>query len=119
MPYTLQNFKAEFFKALAHPVRIRILEVLREGEKNVTEIQALLELDQSSVSQQLSVLRGKDLLQTRKSGTTIFYSARDPMIFDLLDIARSIFNNQLIGTQELLSQLGNERLPAADYNPIR
>ena len=108
MPYTLQNFKAEFFKALAHPVRIRILEILRNGEMSVTEIQNNLELDQSTISQQLSILRAKNLLQSRKSGTSIFYSARDPMIYDLLDIARTIFNNQLIGTQKLLSQLDNE-----------
>jgi DNA-binding transcriptional ArsR family regulator len=109
MPYTLQNFKAEFFKALAHPVRIRILEVLRDSEKSVTEIQSLLELDQSTVSQQLSILRSKSLLQSRKSGTSVFYSVRDPMLFDLLDIARSIFNNQLIDTQELLFLLDNEK----------
>jgi DNA-binding transcriptional ArsR family regulator len=109
MPYTLQNFKAEFFKALAHPVRIRILEVLRDSEKSVNEIQSLLELDQSTVSQQLSILRSKSLLQSRKSGTSVFYSVRDPMLFDLLDIARSIFNNQLIDTQELLFLLDNEK----------
>ncbi len=109
MPYSLQNFKAEFFKALAHPVRIRILEVLRDSEKSVTEIQGLLELDQSTVSQQLSILRSKSLLQSRKSGTSVFYSVRDPMLFDLLDIARSIFNNQLVDTQELLFLLDNEK----------
>jgi ArsR family transcriptional regulator len=119
MPFTLQNFKAEFFKALAHPVRIRILEVLRDSEKSVTEIQSLLELDQSTVSQQLSILRSKSLLQSRKSGTSVFYSVRDPMLFDLLDIARSIFNNQLIDTQELLVLLDNEKPGSSTESQLR
>jgi DNA-binding transcriptional ArsR family regulator len=109
MPYSLQNFKAEFFKALAHPVRIRILEELRGTELSVTEIQSLLELDQSTVSQQLSILRSKSFLQSRKNGTSVFYSVRDPMVYDLLDVARTIFNNQLITTQELLALLDNEK----------
>jgi ArsR family transcriptional regulator len=105
MPYALQNFKAEFFKALAHPVRIRILEVLRESEKSVSELQVRLDLDQSGVSQQLSILRTKGLIHGRKDGTSVFYSVSDPMLFDLLDVARTIFNNRLIDTRDLLSQL--------------
>lgn len=105
MPNSLQNFKAEFFKALAHPIRIKILEAVRESEKSVSELQVILNLDQSSVSQQLSVLRTKNLLSSRKSGTTVYYSARDPLIYDLLDVARNIFNNHLIDTKDLLTQL--------------
>lgn len=66
MPGQLQQFKAEFFKALAHPVRIRILEVLRGGEKSVTELQQALNLDQSAVSQQLSILRAKGCCRPEK-----------------------------------------------------
>lgn len=117
MPGQLQFFKAEFFKALAHPVRIRILEVLRDAEKSVTEIQGLLTLDQSTVSQQLSILRAKNLLQTRKVGTSVIYSVRDPMIYDLLDVARAIFNNHLIDTQELLAQLDKEGPSPNGYKP--
>ena len=117
MPGQLQFFKAEFFKALAHPVRIRILEVLRDSEKSVTEIQGLLSLDQSTISQQLSILRAKNLLQTRKVGTSVIYSVRDPMIYDLLDVARTIFNNHLIDTQELLSQLDKETPGASSDKP--
>lgn len=118
MAYTLQDFKAEFFKALAHPVRIKILEVLRDGEKSVTEIQALLKLDQSAVSQQLSILRSKNLLYSRKIGTTVLYWVRDPLLFNLLDIGRAIFNNQLIGNQELLLQLDNEKLDLPTENGL-
>ena len=73
----LQTFKAEFFKALAHPVRIRILEVLRGSERSVQELQAALELDQSTVSQQLAILRAKQVVTARKEGTTVRYTVRD------------------------------------------
>ena len=105
MPDALQTFKAEFFKALAHPVRIKILENLRDAEKSVTELQAILGIDQSGVSQQLSVLRAKGLIVARKNGTSVYYSAKDPLLFQLLDVARAIFNNQLIDTKDMLSQL--------------
>ena len=105
----LQAFKAEFFKALAHPVRIRILELLRRGERPVSELQAVLEIDQSSVSQQLAVLRAKNVVEARKEGTTVHYALRDAAVGDLLDVARRIFNNQLIGTQVMLRELRRER----------
>ncbi len=57
MPHTLQGFKAELFKALAHPARIKVLEHLRSGERTVSELQALLDIESSTVSQQLAILR--------------------------------------------------------------
>ena len=104
----LQSFKAEFFKALAHPIRIRILEVLRAGERSVQELQTRLEVDQSTVSQQLAVLRAKSIVTARKEGTTVRYEIRDRLVGDLLDVARRIFNNQLAGTQTMLRALRQE-----------
>ncbi len=104
----LPAFKAEFFKALAHPVRIRILEILRGSERSVQELQAALALDQSSVSQQLAVLRAKNVVTARKEGTTVRYAIRDPLVGDLLDVARRIFNSHLVGTQTLLRELQRE-----------
>ena len=101
----LHRFKAEFFKALGHPARLVILEHLRGGEKSVNELQALLGIDQSSVSQQLAILRNRNIVEARKEGTTIYYRARDAMIYQLLDVAREIFNNQLIDTHAMLQQL--------------
>lgn len=118
MPHSLQTFKAEFFKALSHPARIRILESLREGEKSVMQLQADLGMDQSAVSQQLSVLRGKGLLRANKVGTSVFYSAADPLLYDLLDVARAIFNNQLIETSDVLRQLNQEAEPEASTPPF-
>jgi len=109
----LQSFKAEFFKALAHPIRVRLLEVLRHGERSVQELQTRLDLDQSIGSQQLAILRAKNIVIARKEGTTVRYEIRDPLVGDLLDVARRIFNNQLAGSQTMLRELRQEaRRPA-------
>ena len=108
MQDALHRFKAEFFKALAHPARIKILELLRSGEMSVTNLQAQLEIESSSVSQQLAILRGKNIVEARKVGTTVYYSVRDPAVFELLDVARRIFNNHLIDTRSMLEQLADE-----------
>jgi DNA-binding transcriptional ArsR family regulator len=108
MNLELQRFKAEFFKALAHPLRIRILELLAEGDKNVNEMQAAIGTEGSAVSQQLSILRSKNIVQGRKEGTRVLYSLRDPMIVDLLGIARQIFNNHLIDTITMLDKISDE-----------
>lgn len=104
MAQPLQRFKAEFFKALAHPTRIHILELLRGGERTVSELQTQLEMDPSSVSQQLAVLRARNIVQTRKVGTSVYYTVRDPQVLVLLDVAREIFNNHLIDLQTMLDQ---------------
>jgi ArsR family transcriptional regulator len=104
----LQAFKADFFKALAHPVRVRLLEVLRGGERSVQDLQAALGLDQSTVSQHLAVLRAKHVVGPRKEGTTVRYAVRDPLVGELLDVARRIFNNQLAGSRTMLRELQRE-----------
>src|SRR6187399_420610 len=94
----LQTFKAAFFRALAHPVRIRILEILVAGERSVQQLQEALGLGQSVVSQQLSVLRTSNIVSTRKEGVSVRYALRDPLLADLLAVARQIFVNHLVGT---------------------
>jgi DNA-binding transcriptional ArsR family regulator len=101
----LQRFKAEFFKALAHPLRIAVLDALRGGELGVNELCALLKVEQSSLSQQLAVLRSRNIVIGRKDGLNVFYSVRDITVFKLLDIAKQIFNNHLIGVQGMLAEL--------------
>ncbi len=101
----MQQFKAEFFKALAHPLRIRILEILADGSKSVNEIQQLTESEGSAVSQQLTVLRSKNIVTGSKEGNRVIYSLRDPLIIDLLDVAKKIFNNQLSETITILDRL--------------
>ncbi|MFD1174711.1 ArsR/SmtB family transcription factor [Paenibacillus puldeungensis] len=109
MDVNLQQFKAEFFKALAHPMRIRILEVLSEGERNVNELQAILGSEGSAVSQQLAVLRAKNLVNTVKEGTTVVYSLRDPLLKDLLAVARQIFDNHLVESISLLEEIRSQK----------
>jgi ArsR family transcriptional regulator len=105
----LQAFKAAFFKALAHPLRIRILELLVGSEKNVQELQDALGVEQPVVSQQLAILRANNIVSGRKEGASVWYSVRDPLIAELLNTARRIFNNHLVSTQGLLRQLKHER----------
>ena len=102
MPHQVANFKAEFFKALAHPIRIRIVDCLRGGEKGVNELSEMLQLEPANVSQQLAVLRVRNIVVGRKSGSSVFYSISDPALFKLLDVAKDIFNNHLVGVREML-----------------
>jgi DNA-binding transcriptional ArsR family regulator len=105
---SIQQFKADFFKALAHPMRIQILEVLSEGDRNVNELQAILGSEGSAVSQQLSVLRNKNVVSGIKEGTNVIYSLRDPLIKDLLAVAKQIFDNHLVDAISLLEEMRNE-----------
>jgi DNA-binding transcriptional ArsR family regulator len=107
-PGPLQVFKAEFFKALAHPLRIRILETLLGGPRSVQELQQILDVAQPVVSKQLAVLRSKQIVDGHKEGAMIRYTVRDPLVRDLLDVARRIFNNQLIGSRAMLRELQRE-----------
>ena len=104
----LQSLKAQFFKALAHPIRIRILEILVAGEVRVHELQRVLELDQPIVSQQLARLRATGIVVSRKEGTTTFYGVADPEMADLLVVAKRILNRRLVGVQSLLRQLAHD-----------
>lgn len=104
----LANFKAEFFKALAHPLRIAILDSLRDGERTVAEISQKFEVEPANASQQLAVLRNKNIIVARKAGANVHYSVSDPTIFKLLDAAREIFNNHLIGVRSMLEEIKAE-----------
>jgi DNA-binding transcriptional ArsR family regulator len=105
MRQKLSNFKAEFFKALAHPLRISILDALREGELTVNEVSEKFEVGPANASQQLAVLRNKNIVTARKEGSNVFYSVTDPAVFNLLDVAREIFNNHLIGVRSMLEEI--------------
>jgi DNA-binding transcriptional ArsR family regulator len=101
----LQVWKADFFKALAHPARIRILEYLRDGEKSAGEILEALGLEQSNGSQHLAVLRNKNILVARREGLNVFYSVRAPMLYQVLDLLRRYFHEHLSELRGLLEAL--------------
>lgn len=105
MPFKPSYFKADLFKVLSNPVRIQILDALRTGERSVNDISEWLEVEPSSISQQLAVLRSRNLVTSRKQGNFVFYSIRDPAIFKILDAALEVFNNHLVDVREALEQL--------------
>ena len=104
----LQTFKAQFFRALAHPVRIKILEILVRGDRSVQELQKALKLEQPVVSQQLAVLRNRGIVTSQKQGLSVRYALRDPAVGRLLAVARRIFNNHLVDTRGMLRELRRE-----------
>jgi ArsR family transcriptional regulator len=97
--------KAELFRALAHPARIRALEVLAEGERSVSELQPDVGIEPAHLSQQLGVLRRAGLVATRKVGTTVYYSIRDPLLIELLAVAKALLIQSLAETRDLLAEL--------------
>ena len=97
--------KGEFFRLLGHPARVRILELLRDGERSVGDLQEALGLDSSGTSQHLAALRRQGLVETRRQGTTIFYKLKDPRVAQLLQVAREILTANLAETRELLDGL--------------
>lgn len=107
MPATppIYQLKADFFKTLGHPARIRILEILRDGEASVSELLTQMELEPSHLSQQLGVLRRAGIVQSRKEGASVHYSVADPRIFTLLETAREILSASLKETSSLLHEL--------------
>lgn len=99
----LSELTAELFKALSHPVRIKILYMLRNNtELSVNDLKESLVLEAANVSQQLAVLRSKKLVKTRKEANNVYYSVQDDTIFNLLDASKVLFNNQLSGMQQFL-----------------
>lgn len=107
----LQVLKAHFFKALAHPLRIRLLELLVGGEARVQDLQKALDVEQPIVSQQLARLRASGIVVSRKEGTTTVYAVADPNMRDLLQVAKRILNRQLVSTQSLLHELDTDTGP--------
>jgi ArsR family transcriptional regulator len=82
--------QAKLFKALTHPVRLAILEILRDGEECVCHMEALLGFRQAYISQQLSVLREAGLVEVRRDGWNIFYRVIEPRVFAVIDAAASL-----------------------------
>jgi ArsR family transcriptional regulator len=104
----LSEVKAELFKAMAHPARVRVLEVLATGEHTVGALQPLVGIESSHLSQQLGVLRRAALVSSRKEGSSVVYALRDPLIADLLAVAKKLLLVSLTESQELLADLHAE-----------
>ena len=105
MSTPLYQLKAEFFKTLGHPVRIRVLELLSVREHAVSELLGEIEIEPANLSQQLAVLRRAGLVATRREGSAVYYSPTSPQVSELLTVARSILTGVLSGQVELLDDL--------------
>lgn len=105
MSIPLYQAKAEFFKTLGHPARIRILELLAEREHAVSELLPQVGIEAAHLSQQLSVLRRANLVVTRRNGSAVFYSLVNPQVAELLRVARRLLTEVLASQAELLDDL--------------
>jgi ArsR family transcriptional regulator len=112
-PEPIHRIKAEFFRALGHPARVRVLELLKGGEMTVGDLQAELGIDSSGASQHLSAMRRQGILEARKEGTSVFYRVRDPRVFQMLESARQVIGSHLEEANALLGELGG---PASDLS---
>jgi ArsR family transcriptional regulator len=97
--------KAEFFKTLGHPVRIRVLELLSEREHAVGEMLPEVHVEATSLSQQLAVLRRAGLVTARRKGSAVYYALTSPQVAELLAVARRILTEVLSGQADLLADL--------------
>ena len=105
MSQELRQFKAEIFQALGHPTRIAIVEALRAKEKSAGQLIEELGLEQANASQHLAVLRGKQVVVGRKDGNQVFYSLRDPVLIEVLDILKRYFYSHLSQTMSMLKEI--------------
>jgi ArsR family transcriptional regulator len=106
MTRPVYELKAELFKTLGHPIRIRILEVLRGGESNVAEIAGPVGVSGSTLSQHLATLRRSGVVESRRDGSLVIYRVVDPRVFQLLEVGRQILSSSLESSQEVLADLG-------------
>jgi ArsR family transcriptional regulator len=105
MPDALREFKATIFQALAHPSRIAIIEVLRDGELSAGSIIEKLGLEQANASQHLAILRARNIVVSRKAGNQVFYSVRDPLLIEVLDTMRRYFQAHVEESMSLLQEI--------------
>lgn len=110
MSSPLREFKAHIFQALAHPTRIAIVEALRDGEVGAGALQIQLAVEPANLSQHLAVLRSKQVVVGRKAGNQVYYSLRDPVLVQVLDLLKQYFNTHLQETAAILADI--ERSPA-------
>jgi len=105
VPVPLYQAKAEFFRMLGHPVRIRILELLADGPRPVRDLLAAIEIEPSNLSQQLGVLRRSGIVTATRDGNTVVYAMAGGDVAELMRAARRILTELLAGQNELLAEL--------------
>ena len=101
----LRNFKAQVFQALAHPTRIAIVEALRDGEVGAGALLTQLQVEAANLSQHLAVLRAKQIVVSRKAGNQVYYSLRNPLLLQVLDLLKQYFNEHLTEAAAMLDEM--------------
>ena len=117
--HTPLRHEGRLFRTLGHPARVRILELLRDGEHSVGALQEALGLDSGGTSQHLAALRRIGLVESRKEGTSVYYRASDPQVFALLDVGRALIARSLQEQQVLLEELAAGVMPPRRRRPRR
>ncbi|MCX4706112.1 metalloregulator ArsR/SmtB family transcription factor [Streptomyces sp. NBC_01352] len=112
MSVPLYQAKAEFFRMLGHPVRIRVLELLQDGPRPVRELLAAIEVEPSNLSQQLAVLRRSGIVTSKREGSAVVYALAGGDVADLMGAARRILTEMLAGRNELLAELRDTEVAA-------
>lgn len=105
MNHALRQFKAQVFQALAHPTRIAIVDALRDGERTAGAVVDQLQLEQANASQHFAVLRSKQIVVSRKVGNQVYYSLRDPVLIEVLDLLKRYFYSHLSETLAMLGEM--------------
>jgi DNA-binding transcriptional ArsR family regulator len=108
MPNQLRAYKASVFQALAHPTRIAIVEILRDGEMSAGAMQARLGIEQANLSQHLAILRSRQIVVNRKEGNQVFYSLPNPVLGEVLDIMRHYCQTNLNQAIRLMGEVNRE-----------
>jgi ArsR family transcriptional regulator len=108
MQEALRTYKAGIFQALGHPTRIAILEVLRDRELSARAIQEKLGIEQANLSQHLAILRSRQIVMNRKNGNQVFYSIRNPVLVEVLDIMRLYCQTSLTEAIQMLGEAEGE-----------
>jgi DNA-binding transcriptional ArsR family regulator len=99
------ELKADILRALAQPTRLKILELLRNGEKCICEIVPALNGEQSNISRHISLMQKSNLVATRKDGVKVMVKVRDPKIFDILDKVSAILKSQVSEQNRLIRSI--------------
>ena len=104
----MREYKANVFQALAHPTRIAVVEILRDGELSAGAMQEKLGLEQANLSQHLAILRSRQIVINRKEGNQVFYSLRNPLLVEVLDVMRRYCQSNLNEAIQMLGEMDAE-----------
>ncbi|MEK6691164.1 MAG: metalloregulator ArsR/SmtB family transcription factor [Nitrospirota bacterium] len=105
MDKLIYEMHASVCNIFSNPKRLEIIDLLRNGEKSVNELSRLMDIPQTNLSQHLSLMRQKGILETRRDGVNIYYSITNPKVMKAFDIMREVLLEQLSRTEKMLKRI--------------